>query len=123
MQARTMKQYCKHCPESPGRTLFSDQKSDTQTSVINIPLVETDSWITYLATKFFLSLKTFNVKLQTEKKIAQKVTEIDVCKNVHLKMTQPQKVAVFFNKYISKEYGHVSERHFFSQHHDKCWYH
>lgn len=30
------------------------------------------------------------------KKIAQKVTEIDVCKNVHLKMTQPQKVAVFF---------------------------
>lgn len=40
------------------------------------------------------------MKLQTEKmqkeKIAQKVTEIDACKNVHLKMTQPQKVSFFF---------------------------
>lgn len=65
----------------------------------------------------------FNVKSQTEKskkKFAQKVTEIDAYKNVHLKMTQPQKVSIFFNKYVPKEYGHISERHFFSQHHDKC---
>lgn len=38
-------------------------------------------------------------------------------------MTQPQKLSIFFNKYVPKEYGHISERHFFSQHHDKCWYH
>lgn len=66
------------------------------------------------------------MKLQAEKKakkIAQKVTEIDACKNVHLKMTQPQKLSIFFNNYVPKEYGHISERHFFSQHHDKCWYH
>lgn len=36
------------------------------------------------------------------KKIAQKVTEIDVCKNVHLKMTQPQKVAVFLTSIFQK---------------------
>ena len=42
------------------------------------------------------------MKLQKEKKkkIAQKVTEIDAYKNVHLKMTQPQKVFIFFNKYV-----------------------
>lgn len=68
------------------------------------------------------------MKLQTEKKqkkkkTAQKVTESDAYKNVHLKMTQPQKVSIFFNKHVPKEYGHISKRHFFSQHHDKCGYH
>lgn len=65
----------------------------------------------------------WNYKQKKAKRNAQKVTESDAYKNVHLKMTQPQKVSIFFNKCVPKEYGHISERHFFSQHHDKCWYH
>jgi hypothetical protein len=46
-----------------------------------------------------------------QEKIAQKVTEIDAYKNVHLKMTQPQTVAIFFKKNMATFQRDISSPH------------